>query len=124
MVVLVATLQPIVIGLIAIVGIGRSFNGSFFFKKTNGIRSKLPVTRLYECSTYSRLSQVVIFEISYFSIALSHIIYDVDFIFFLSEVTVLGDYSMLDVFALTYLLVLFFLGLWFDDTLSGFSMKF
>jgi NADH:ubiquinone oxidoreductase subunit 3 (subunit A) len=57
----------------------------------------------------------------FFSIVIAFIIYDVDFVFFFSEVFMLANYGFIAYWVLSCFLLLMFVGLWYDYFILGFS---
>lgn len=116
--------QPIIIGYLVFIGMGLQFSIFSFFFKNTAINFKNSSTRLYECSTNYRLAHLVLFELNALGVVLAYLVYDVDFIFFLSEIPLFNYYSNLSWLLYLYLFALFLLGLCVDFQLFGIKWKY
>ena len=92
-IIILASVQPLLIGLLVTLSFNNLFFNSKFYKYYNNIRNKTTTTKLYECSTYSRLNNKYTYGVQTISMCLAYIIYDVDVIFFFSESTQFLEYS-------------------------------
>ena len=119
LIVVVACFQPIVIGFIVIIGASRLSLSLTLFKKHGSYRYKATSTRLYECSTNYRLAHFIVFELNAIGLLLMYLVYDVDFLFFLAEMTTLQYYSVFNLIMFSYFIFLFILGLLLDVQLFG-----
>lgn len=124
LIIILASVQPLIIGLIVTLSINNLFYNSKFYKYYNNIRSKTTTTKLYECSTYSRLNNNFTYSIQTASMCLAYLIYDVDVIFFFSESTHLSNYNINEFWVLIILILFFILGIFFDYNKLTFNWKF
>lgn len=80
-----SSFQPIIIGHVAFMGIGRIVSVEDFFLSNSDVRSVSLNSRVYECATYSKLSNLFSYNINTTLLMLTFLIYDIDFIFFLQR---------------------------------------
>lgn len=86
-----------------------NFFNLFFISNKNNTN-----TRLYECATVSRKNNLFTYSVNFLSLIISYLVYDVDLLFFFSEVTIVSSLS-LDEFLYFFLFIYFFIiGLFFD----------
>lgn len=115
--------QPILVGVLAYIGLGRSSSWVEFFKSTSSLRSKVTNYRVYECATPSRLNNLISFNLSFFSIMLTFLIYDVDLVFFASELLLLHSFGFVEAFILFVFFIFLVLGLVFEAKQTNFNWK-
>lgn len=123
-IIILASVQPLLIGLLVTLSFNNLFFNSKFYKYYNNIRNKTTTTKLYECSTYSRLNNKYTYGVQTISMCLAYIIYDVDVIFFFSESTQFLEYSFSEFWILFMLFFFFLLGIFFDYKKLTFNWKF
>lgn len=123
-IIILASVQPLLIGLLVTFSFNNIFFNSKFYKYYNNIRNKTTTTKLYECSTYSRLNNKYTYGVQTISMCLAYIIYDVDVIFFFSESTQFLEYTISEVWILFMLFFFFILGIFFDYKKLTFNWKF
>jgi NADH:ubiquinone oxidoreductase subunit 3 (subunit A) len=114
-------LQPLVIGVVAFFGLGRQIASADLAQSLATVNQKLGAFRFYECAGYSRLGSLLRYNISFFSILIAFIIYDIDFIFLVSEVLMLSGYGAACWFALSFFILCLVVGLWYDYSSVGYS---
>jgi len=122
LIIFISCFQPLLIGILVFVGVGRIFNKTVF-NKLGSIRSKLSSFRFYECATYSRLSSMVVYGSQFFTIFLAFLVYDVDLIFILPSTILSSDYSIDDLVLLLIFILLFIAGMSYDKKNTNFSWK-
>ena len=113
--------QPILICLLLTYSIKEYFYVSNFFKFFSNIRNKQLTTKFYECSTYSKLSGNFSYNIYSISTCVIFIVYDVDVVFFVPEITNISLYSLPNFLVLLLLVVLFIFGLVSDYKVLTFN---
>lgn len=123
-IIILSSVQPLIIGLIVTISFNNMFFNSKFYKYYNNLRNKTTTTKLYECSTYSRLNNKYTYSIQTVSMCLAYLIYDVDIVFFFSESTQLLDYSINELWILFLLFFFFVYGIFFDYKKLTFNWKF
>lgn len=123
-IVFISAFQPIVIGYLSLLSIYNLVSYDFFFFSTQGSDISLLNSRVYECSTYSRLNNMFSYDINTISLLLAFLVYDVDFIFFFAETSVIFNLTILDFFIFLVFLVLFIFGILFDVKLGNLSWSF
>jgi len=121
--IILACLQPFLIGLLVICSFNSFFYNIFFFTIYNNLRSKVINLKLYECATNSRLNSKFIYNIYNLSTCVLFIVYDVDLIFFLAEFTNFFTYDIFTLCIFLILLVLLVLGLFVDSKLITLNWK-
>jgi NADH:ubiquinone oxidoreductase subunit 3 (subunit A) len=114
-------LQPLVIGLVAFSGLGRQIASADLAQSLATVNQKLGAFRFYECASYSRLGSLLRYNVSFFSILIAFIIYDIDFIFLVSEVLMLSGYGAACWFAFSFFILCLVVGLWYDYSSVGYS---
>jgi len=112
--------QPLIVGLLAYIGLGR-----YVSKSSLSVWSdksiKTSQVRVYECSTFTRLSPVTKYAIPMSNLLCAFIVYDVDLILFVSEVVSLLTYSVAELIILFFFIFCFFCGLVIDYRKTGTS---
>jgi NADH:ubiquinone oxidoreductase subunit 3 (subunit A) len=121
---LVACFQPLVIGALVVVGLGRLSPPLGAGGRAGGLRGSTSAFRFFECASYSRLSSRLHYNMQTFSICLAFLLYDIDLFFFFAESTHLDSNSIYELCLLAIFLGLFMFGLWFDYTRFGFEWAF
>lgn len=101
---LVCLIQPLLIGILIVLGIKGQKNFSYF-KLYSAIRESSQPSRLYECSTYSRLSSKFTYQVWTLSLMMAFLIYDIEVLFLTSLIGILFIGSLLD-WAIILLLVI------------------
>jgi NADH:ubiquinone oxidoreductase subunit 3 (subunit A) len=114
-------LQPLVVGFAAFAGLGRQATSADLAQSLATVDQKLGAFRFYECASYSRLGSLLRYNISFFSILVAFIIYDVDFIFLFSELLMLSGYGAACWFVLAFFVLCLVVGLWYDYSAVGYS---
>lgn len=85
-----------------------------WFENISNVKKKRKSIKFFECSVYSRLINYYKYDIHCLIFCILFILYDVDLVFFFSEVIFLDNWSILNFF-LFYVYVLFFIiGFWYD----------
>jgi len=107
---LLACFQPLVIGLIVMLGVGRFTPMGAHSAFTGGVRNNTTAFRFFECATYSRLGSQLHYNVQVFSICLAFLLYDVDLFFFLAEAVHLDSNSLYEVALLGVFILLFIFG--------------
>ena len=113
-IIIISAIQPLIIGFLVLLSIKNYFYNFFFFKYYNNLRIKTITTKLYECSTYSKLTTKYSYNIYTLSSCIMFLVYDVDLIFFFSETTTFINNSIFNLFVLLFLFILFIAGFIFD----------
>lgn len=103
--------QPIIIGLLAFMGLGRQVSSSDLAQSLSSMHQKLGNYRFYECATYSRLGSLVRYQISFFSVLIAYVVYDVDLVFFVSEAIMLSSYGIVGYCLLAFFILCMVIGL-------------
>lgn len=124
LIIILSCIQPLVIGFLVLLSFKNYFYNIYFYRFYNSHRSKSITTKLYECSTYSKLTNKFSYNIYTMSCCLLFLIYDVDLIFFFSESTNIINNSYYDCIILLLLIILFIVGLMFDYKLITFNWRF
>lgn len=114
LIIILASVQPLIIGFLVLFSIKNYFYNFFFFKYYNAHRVKTITTKLYECSTYSKLTSKYTYSIYTLSSCIMFIVYDVDLIFFFSETNSFVNNSTTNLIILLTLILLFIFGFIFD----------
>lgn len=117
----VSCLQPLIIGFVAFLGLGRQVGSTELAQSLATVNQKLGAFRFYECAGYSRLGSLIRYNISFFSILIAFIIYDIDFVFFVSEVLMLSGYGALCWTVFLFFMLCLVVGLWYDYCSVGYS---
>jgi len=115
-----ASFQPIAIGVLAYIGLGRVASRELL-NSFGGVREKVAAYRFYECAAYSRLTQLVRYGIPFLSLCLAYIVYDVDIMLLIAEMPVVVHYGVVEIYALLLFIALFILALWYDYRALGYS---
>lgn len=116
-IIILSCTQPFIIGYIVIFSFNSFFYNIFFYSIFNNLRSKTINTKLYECATNSRLNSKFIYKIFNMSTCVLFIVYDVDLIFFLSEMTNFFSYDLFTLSIFFFLVILLVFGLFIDSKL-------
>ena len=103
--------QPAIIGLLAFVGLGRQVSSKDLAQSLSSMHQKLGVYRSYECATYSRLNGLVKYQISFFSIVVAYIVYDIDLVFFVAEVVMVPHYGLVCLLVMAFFFLCLIVGL-------------
>lgn len=113
-----ALIQPLLLGTLVILGVGRQFNLDGY-KVYGAIRQRNQPSRLYECATYSRLSAKLSYEPNTLGLIGAYLIYDVDLIFLLAECAMLTALTISDVGAIIIFVSCLVLALCYDFKEDG-----
>jgi NADH:ubiquinone oxidoreductase subunit 3 (subunit A) len=109
-----SSVQPIIIGNIVVFGLGKVYNKSDVLSSIGGVKVKSLNSRIYECGSYTKSNNLLHYSLNTIELLLSYLIYDVDLIFFFSEVTILLTMSTTSLLVLLLFLLLFVVGVFFD----------
>lgn len=120
-IIILSCTQPFLIGFIVIFSFNSFFYNTFFYTIYNNLRSKTINFKLYECSTNSRLNSKFIYKIFNLSTCVVFIVYDVDLLFFLAEMTNIFTYDIVMMFVFFFLILLLIIGLYIDTKLLTLS---
>lgn len=123
-IIILASVQPLIVGFLVIFSIKNYFYSFFFYRYYNAIRVKTITTKLYECSTYSKLTSKYSYSIYTLSSCVMFIVYDVDLIFFFSETNSFINNSTQNLIVLVVLFFLFIVGFMFDYKYFTFNWNF
>jgi len=118
---IISCFLPLIVGFLAFIGLGRLIDLTSFFSSFGLYNSKTTAFRLYECATYSRLSNLFSYSINNISIFLAFIVYDIDLIFFLPSSSYINNFGFIDHFIWFLFLFLFALGIYYDKQTFGFN---
>lgn len=113
--------QPAIVGLFAFIGLGRQVSSKDLAQSLSSMHQKLGVYRFYECATYSRLNGLVKYQISFFSIVVAYIVYDIDLVFFVAEVVMVPHYGLVCLLIMAFFFMCLLVGLWYDYVSVGYS---
>jgi len=119
----VACTQPLIIGLLAFIGFGRVTAWTTVYQSLTGLRSSITNFRVYECATATRLNNLVSFNFAFFSVIVTFLIYDVDLVFFASELILISGSGPLELIVLTLLLFLLVFGLVLELRVNNFNWR-
>lgn len=123
LIILLSCIQPLIISLILIQSLYHSFSNNYFFNKFSSIKNKNLNTKMYECSTNSRLTSKYVYNIYTFTSCLTFLIYDIDILYFLPETCSSNTYNINSLIILIFLFFLLYAGILFDHKYSTFNWK-
>ena len=113
-------IQPLLIGFIVSLGIRAQSNFSNL-KLYSSIREKSQPSRLYECSTYSRLNSKFTYQVWTLGLLVSFLVYDIDVLLIVALVSLLFVGSVLDLYLILTLLLGLGLAVAYDQKTGSFS---
>lgn len=122
-IIFLSMIQPILIGHLALFGLMKVTNFGNLNTNLSGIRSKFLVSRVYECATYSKLSSLFTYSLNTLSVLLVFLIYDIDLIFFFSEISLILTFGFAEILVILILIILFVFAICFDNKGDMFSWK-
>ena len=111
---LISFLQPTVIAYVIFFFTKNSLFYFSWFEQLSFIKKKKKSIKFFECSVYSRLINYYQYDIHCFMFCVLFILYDVDLIFFFSEVIFFDMWSFLEIFLFIFYLFFFYFGFWYD----------
>ncbi len=121
---LLSLLQPLFVGLILLLLSKLGLNSRFFFFFIKNIRFKFKSINFFECAVYSRLLNIITYDIFMLSLCILFILYDVDLIFFFTEVLCVDYWVYNELLFIFINLLLLFCGLWYDYLYLGFNWSY
>jgi NADH:ubiquinone oxidoreductase subunit 3 (subunit A) len=89
------------------------FNFSWF-EQLSFIKKKKKSIKFFECSVYSRLINYYHYDIHCLIFCILFILYDVDLIFFFSEIIFFDTWSFLEILIFIAYIGFFIIGFWYD----------
>lgn len=111
---LIFYVQPPVLAYVIFL-LTRNFIFNFsWFENLSFIKKKRKSIKFFECSVYSRLINYYQYDIHCLIFCVLFILYDVDLIFFFSEVIFLDNWSLFNFFIFFIYILFFVIGFWYD----------
>lgn len=118
---IVSLTEPLIIGALMFVSLGRIVSGESISSILASVRSSATPYKFYECASYSRLSSVVALNTPFLIIMLAYVIYDVDVILIVSDVSLCANFGLRELVVLGLYIYFFVIGLYLDFCLCGYS---
>ena len=116
----IASLQPILLAFIIAATARMGVSLKFFFVNFDGARTRIRAVKFFECASHSRLVASARYDISSLLFCALFIIYDVDLLYFVFEVTVIDFISSFELSLIACNIFLFVAGLIYDQYRYGF----
>lgn len=113
--------QNILAGLLIAKGLKKLMHSEGSQGIVTNRKSNISSYRFYECATNSRGGASLRYYLGFTTLICAFIIYDVDLIFFFSEMVLLVDYGITETFIFFIFVFFFIIGLWMDYRRVGFS---
>lgn len=112
-------IQPPFIGLLLFGLTRQSLSNQSLFSHLRAARKRFKGVRFFECAAYPRLLGRLRYDLQALSLAVVFLIYDVDLLFFFSEVYAADYWSFYHLFLFILYGLFFIAGLWYDVVRQG-----
>lgn len=117
----VSLTEPLIIGALMFISLGRIMSSESVSSLVASVRSSSSPYKFYECASYTRLTSLVALNTPFLVIMLAYVIYDVDVVLLISEVSLCASFGLRELIVLALYFYFFIVGLYLDFCLCGYS---